>query len=86
MKKSNFLGTTRDMVIDCIEVNGRLKAIAIDARGLYITSPDQIGKPATDENRGRAERHHDIRQLARLGIDTRALFEQNRHRISTDRC
>ncbi len=86
MKKNEFFGTTPEMVIESIEVNGKLKAIAIDSRGIYITTPDRIGTPAADANRSKAERHHDIRELARRGIDTRALYEENRHRIKGRRC
>ena len=86
MEKKAFFGTTREMVIDQIEICGALKAIAIDARGLYLTTPDRVGKSQTDTNRSKAERHHYIRDLVRMGIDTRALFEENRHRIAAARC
>ena len=86
MKGRGVLNTTHEMIVDCIEVRGILKAIAIDARGLYITTPHRIGRPETDANRSKTERHRDIRQLTRLGIDTRALYEANRHRITEGRC
>ena len=83
MGNANSYGTTEGMVVREVELNGKPRAIAIDDKGLYITSPDRIGRNVADVNRYGVDRREFLRQIEAIGIDAAQLFEENRHRIVT---
>ncbi len=81
MGNGNSFGTTEDMVIRQIEMAGKMKSIAIDDKGLYITSPDRVGRGVADVNRYGVDRSFFVSEIEAAGLDAVLLFEENRHRI-----
>ena len=81
MATANSFGTTEEMVIRQIEMAGKMKSIAIDDKGLYITSPDRVGRNVADVNRYGVDRRVFISEIEAAGLDAEQLFEENRHRI-----
>ena len=81
MKNGNGFGTSEDMVIRQIEMAGKLVAIAIDEKGLYITTPDRIGRNLADVNRYGVDRSVFVQEIEEAGLDPVMLFEENKDRI-----
>lgn len=79
MASKNRFGTTSDMVIQNLTIDGKTRAIAIDADGLYLTSPEQIGRITADTNRYGTPRSHFIKLIEASGIDAEKLFMDHRH-------
>ena len=44
-------GTTSDMIIQTVEENGVPYCLAIDEKGLYLTTTDRLDKMLADPNR-----------------------------------
>lgn len=80
----NRYGTTQDMVIQEVDNNGKAQLLAIDSKGLYLTTRDRVGGKVADANRYGVPRNEINRQLESLGLDPLALFNANRHLIKTD--
>lgn len=80
----NRYGTTQDMIIQEVENNGVAQLLAIDSKGLYLTTRDRVGGMVADANRYGVSREAVNRQLEALGLDPLALFNANRHLIRTE--
>ncbi len=79
----NRYGTTSDMIIQEIDNNGVGQLIAIDAKGLYITTQERVDRMVADVNRYGLPRAEVIKQLESLGFDPLELFNANKHLIRT---
>ena len=77
----NRYGTTSDMIIQEIDDNGSLKLIAIDAKGLYLTTRDRVDRMVADVNRYGVPRDEVYNRMKILGVDPKKLFGANRHLI-----
>ena len=80
----NRYGTTQEMIIQEVDNNGIPQLLAIDSKGLYLTTPDRVGGVVADVNRYGVSRDEIHRQLEALGLDPLAVFNANRHRIRTE--
>ncbi len=80
----NRFGTTSDMVIQAIEEHGAAYCLAIDEKGLYLTTRDRLDKFWADPNRYTAARLTVPARLAALGLDPAALVSANQHLIKKD--
>lgn len=78
----NRFGTSREMVIDEIEVNGVGQMMAIDEKGLYLTTPDKVGRATADVNRYGVQRQAFIDTLEAMGYDTQKIRNDNRHIVA----
>ena len=47
----NRFGTTQEMMIQTVQENGTEAVLAIDSRGLYLTTAQFVGRPIADRNR-----------------------------------
>lgn len=73
----NRFGTSRDMVIDEIEVNGIRQILAIDEKGLYLTTPEKVGRQLADTNRYGVDRSQTIQTLIGMGYDIEKITHEN---------
>ena len=80
----NRFGTTEDMVIQHLEEDGKTVCLAIDAKGVYLTTPGRLGSRLADPNRYSAARFSAASRLTALGLDPEALFSENQHLIKTE--
>ena len=64
---NNRFGTTSDMIIQTVQEKEGCACLAIDEKGLYLTSPAYVDRP--------------LARLNALSLDADSLLEQNRHRI-----
>ncbi|SCY60436.1 hypothetical protein [Desulfoluna spongiiphila] len=78
----NRFGTSREMVIDEINVNGVMQVMAIDEKGLYLTTPDRVGRNMADVNRYGGQRKQYLDTLESLGYDTEKIRNENRHIVA----
>ena len=81
----NRFGTTSNMIIQTIEEQGALYCLAIDEKGLYLTTEDRLDKRLADPNRYTAVRKGVPDRLAALGLDVPSLISANQHLIKKDR-
>lgn len=81
MIEQNQYGTTQEMVIEEVDDHGVRRIMAIDDRGIYLTSPDRVGRLVADANRYGVDRTEFKSVLEALGYDTAEIFEKNRHRV-----
>ncbi len=79
----NRYGTSSDMIIQEIEDEGMTKLMAIDSKGLYLTTRDKVDKVVADVNRYGVERQIFHDKIAALGMDPVELFDTNKHLIQT---
>ena len=77
----NRFGSTSDMVIRDVQENGRNYILAIDEKGLYLTTPDYLDKNRADPNRYMSSRAAVPARLAALQLDPAALLSANQHRV-----
>lgn len=82
MSNLNRYGTTSEMVIQQLDDHGITRLIAIDAKGLYLTSPDRVGGSTADVNRYGVPRDLFNKELEELGLNPKQLFEENKHLIN----
>ena len=80
----NRFGTTEDMVIQRLEEDGKPVCLAIDAKGVYLTTPGRLGARLADPNRYTAARFSTAARLAALGLDPEALFAEHQHLIKSE--
>ena len=80
----NRYGTTSDMIIQEVENNGIPQLIAIDSKGLYLTTQDRVDRMLADVNRYGVPRQEVNQTLEDLGLDPLQLFNANKHLIKTD--
>jgi len=78
---TNRFGTSSDMVIQTVEENGREYSLAIDTKGLYLTTRDRVDTQLADPNRYAGNRESVTARLAALGMDPVTLFSLNQHLI-----
>lgn len=81
----NRFGTTSDMIIQTVQENGQTLCLAIDEKGLYLTTQDRLDRQIADPNRYTAGRQEVSQRLAALGLDPAALFTGNQHLIKKER-
>ncbi len=81
---SSSYDTTSDMIIQTIEDNGITKLLAIDRKGLYLTTQDRVDRKLADVNRYGIPREAIYERLIELGMDPHQLFNDNRHLIKSD--
>jgi hypothetical protein len=81
MIEQNQYGTTQGMVIEEVDDHGLRRIMAIDDKGLYLTSPERVGRPVADINRYGVDRVEFKLILEALGYNTTEVFEKNRHLI-----
>ena len=79
----NRFGTSHDMVIDEIEVNGMRQVLAIDEKGLYLTTPEKVGRNLADINRYGVDRNHAIQTLTTMGYDLEKITHENQDIVKT---
>ncbi len=79
----NRYGTSSDMIIQEVEDQGVTRLLAIDSKGLYLTSKDKLDKIIADVNRYGVERQSINEKLSGMGLDPVALFNDNKHLIQT---
>jgi len=80
----NRYGTTQDMIIQEVDNNGEVQLLAIDSKGLYLTTRERVGGMVADVNRYGVPRDEINRQLEGLGLDPLTLFNANKHLIKID--
>ena len=78
---NNRFGTTSDMIIQTVQEKEGCACLAIDEKGLYLTSPAYVDRPLADPNRYAGNRKDVAARLNALSLDADSLLEQNRHRI-----
>ncbi len=79
----NRFGTTADMIIQEVELDGETKLMAIDNKGIYLTEQNRVDKKQADINRYGISRHSFWDLLEKNGFDVVELFEENKHLIKT---
>lgn len=77
----NRFGSTSDMVIQGVEENGAQYLLAIDEKGLYLTSQKYLDSSLADPNRYSSARVGMSSRLEALQLDTAALTSANQHRV-----
>lgn len=78
----NRFGSSSDMVIQAVEENGLTLFLAIDEKGLYLTTARYLDRNLADPHRHAGTRAAITGRLTALGLDARALLEANRHRVN----
>lgn len=77
----NRFASTEDMVIQSVEENGSQLFLAIDEKGLYLTSQKYLDSNLADPNRFSSARANMAARLAALQLDAAALAGANQHRV-----
>lgn len=77
----NRFASTEDMVIQSVEENGAQFFLAIDEKGLYLTTEKYLNSNLADPNRFSSARANMSERLAALQLDATALAEANQHRV-----
>ena len=80
-RRDNRFGTTSGMVIQTVMENGQEFCLAIDERGLYLTSANYLDKNLADPHRYSGSRATTKARLLALDLDPVRLAEANAHRI-----
>ena len=80
----NRFGTTAEMIIQPVEEKGAEYLLAIDSRGLYMTTAVYVGRPVADRNRYSGARQNVHKRLVALGLNPEELWEKNQHRIQVE--
>lgn len=81
MERINRFGTTRNMIIQEVQEGEATWLLAIDARGLYFTTPNMVDTQLADVNRYAGDRSIFAERLEALGFSPVALFDANRDKI-----
>ena len=77
----NRFGTSSGIVIQTVMENGQEFCLAIDERGLYLTSANYLDKNLVDPHRYSGSRATTKARLLALDLDPVRLAEANAHRI-----
>ena len=80
----NRFGTTSDMVIQAVEEQGNTLYLAIDTKGLYLTTKDKLDTRLADPNRYTTSRQAVPARLTALGLDPEEMLKSNQHLIKVD--
>ncbi|CCH48266.1 hypothetical protein [Pseudodesulfovibrio piezophilus] len=83
MERVNRFGTTQDMIIQEVIEGDATYLLAIDARGLYLTTPDRIDTRMADLNRYAVARKSFEERLEKLGFSPVDIFEEHKGKIQT---
>lgn len=78
---SSRFGSTSDMVIQQVEENGKAYFLAIDEKGLYLTTARYLDRNLADPHRYTALRQDVSARLAALNLDYAALVAAHQHRV-----
>ncbi len=78
---ASLFGSTSDMVIQPIVENGSEYLLAIDEKGLYITTAKYVDSNLADPNRYTGARATVAQRLAALELDAAALTEANKGKV-----
>ncbi len=73
-------GTAKEMIVQDVVENDVQYVLAIDQRGLYLTTSRYVDKNLSDPNRN-SDRAVMEQRITALGIDYKAFFEENKHLI-----
>ncbi|MCP4114597.1 MAG: hypothetical protein GY737_04205 [Desulfobacteraceae bacterium] len=82
MANQNRYGTTAEMVIQEIDDHGIKRLLAIDGKGLYLTSHKLVNKNLADVNRYGNNRMDCNTKLEEMGYDPNEIYEENKHLIN----
>lgn len=74
-------GTTSDMIIQPVEENGQAYLLAIDSKGLYLTTQSRLDNSMADPNRFTGVRAGTASRLSALGLDPEGLLNDNKHLV-----
>ncbi|MDL2306995.1 hypothetical protein LJC48_03085 [Desulfovibrio sp. OttesenSCG-928-C06] len=77
----NRFGTNSDMIIQTVEEQGSTYYLAIDSKGLYLTTKERLDTQLADPNRFSTLRRGVAARLSSLGLDPTALQTANQHLI-----
>lgn len=80
----NRFGTDSDMIIQTVEEKGNTLYLAIDVKGLYLTTQDKIDTGLADNNRYASNREVMHARITELGLCPDELISANKHRIQTE--
>jgi hypothetical protein len=80
----NRFGTTSEMIIQEIDDNGTTRLVAIDSKGLYLTTRARVDSMLADVNRYGVCREETPLQLQGLGLDPHEVFDANKHIIKSE--
>ena len=78
---ASLFGSSSDMVIQSVSENGCEYLLAIDEKGLYLTTSRYVDTNMADPNRYTGARVGMDKRLAALGLDAAALTSANQHRV-----
>lgn len=81
MERVNRFGTSNDMIIQEMKEDGVVKLLAIDTRGLYLTTRDRVDTGMADVNRYGVDRKKTLALLESQGLSPVDVFEENRDKI-----
>ena len=77
----NRFGSRSDMVIQRVEENGQTFILAIDEKGLYLTTERYLDRNLADPHRYAGLRAGVPARLAALGLDAPGLREAHQHKV-----
>ncbi len=81
MESINRFGTTSDMIIQEVQEGDDTFLLAIDAKGLYLTTQDRVDTKIADLNRYGVSRDEFNQRLEKLGFSPVDLFEEHKDKI-----
>lgn len=81
MERVNRFGTTSDMIIQEVQENDQDYLLAIDIKGLYLTTQDRVDTGLADLNRYAVNRTDFWNRLEVLGFSPEDLFEEHKDKI-----
>lgn len=81
MERINRFGTTSDMIIQEVQEGDAAFLLAIDAKGLYFTTPDRVDTKLADLNRYAVDREVFVERLEKMGFSPYDLFEEHKGKI-----
>ncbi len=73
-------GTAREMIVQDVEENSLPLLMAIDQKGLYLTTERYVDKNLSDPNRN-SNRALMEQRITALGFDYKAFYEENKHLV-----
>lgn len=77
----NRFGSRSEMVIRHVEEKGRTFVLAIDEKGLYLTTEQYLDRNLADPHRYAGQRADVPARLAALGLDAPALLAAHQHLV-----
>jgi len=80
----NRFGTSSDMIIQTVEEQGKTFYLAIDAKGLYLTTKEKIDTGIADNNRYASNREVMHGRIRELGLQPDELVSAHQHLIQKE--